>query len=675
MYFPATGGTIIDVSGYRYHVFRVTGSLVVSTEITVETLIVGGGGQGGTWCGGGGGGGGVVHEASHVIDAGTHTVTVGNGSSRATADGPGVAGGDSVFHGTTAYGGGGGGAYPTETGGNGANGGGAAHGSSANGGTGSQGYNGGKGSANDSSGGGGGAGEQGHDAVTVTGGIGGIGVQYADFAVVGVGSPAGWFGGGGGGFGITNKGTADPYGGGGIGSNQTGAHGGNGVANSGGGGGGGWYHASASDGGGGGTGLVVLRYPIAAYTPGLRQVFPQRLLWDKAYATGLFAGVQSGSVDPAYGETYATHPWVVTGIFRNLSLKRNTELGAGITFTLTLRVNGVDTLLSTVVDDTTTVSADTTHGIPVFAGDVVTLKRVRSTGAGYSVTEDVSCAIEFESADDVTSGYGGNGPYGPLSATSYNEVFNFYAENWGNNSSVPSYAVVAVAGTLTRYDMRLDTAPGTGKSRAFHLVLNGVVQDGGGGTTDTGLTISDTATTGSWTGSLAIAEGDTVQVKHEASGSPANSSASIGVAFQATTALQSNYALPRGSPNAGATRYGGSFCNPWNGTEATSEILAGQTDFSLHRMRVQIASAASHAFTARVNQATPADSLVATLAAGTTASDLTHVVTVEADDTFDTMFTPSGGTYAVGVACVMMIPPYEPSAGPSYVFPALTLAP
>ena len=57
--FSASGGTKFVLSGYTYHLFTSSGSLVVeSGSADTEYLIVGGGGGGGGF--GGGGAGGVI---------------------------------------------------------------------------------------------------------------------------------------------------------------------------------------------------------------------------------------------------------------------------------------------------------------------------------------------------------------------------------------------------------------------------------------------------------------------------------------------------------------------------------------------------------------------------------------------------------------------------------------
>ena len=94
----ATGGSIATSGDYKIHTFTSSGTFVVATDViapngTIEYLIVAGGGGGGNHAAGGGGGGGFrtnvpgatsgrqsSAEPSYTLtEAGTYTVTVGDG--------------------------------------------------------------------------------------------------------------------------------------------------------------------------------------------------------------------------------------------------------------------------------------------------------------------------------------------------------------------------------------------------------------------------------------------------------------------------------------------------------------------------------------------------------------------------------------------------------------------
>ena len=92
----ATGGTIINYSGYRYHVIASDQDFVVDTGniASAEILVIGGGGGGSDGYGSAGGGAGsVVHATSVPISPGTYAVVVGPGGTGADSPGnPGPAG-------------------------------------------------------------------------------------------------------------------------------------------------------------------------------------------------------------------------------------------------------------------------------------------------------------------------------------------------------------------------------------------------------------------------------------------------------------------------------------------------------------------------------------------------------------------------------------------------------
>ena len=316
----ATGGTITESGGFRYHAFTTVGNssfVVTGGEGTVEVLVVaGGGGGGGSYGGGGGGGaGGLVYHSAKAVTSGTYTVTVGDGGAGGqTQDSTyaqagsvlhGYQGGNSVFDNITAIGGGGGNMSfysPSnrKDGGSGGGGGDYYTGVSSGawiGGSATQGNSGGGlgygnpggsrgpggpttnedgGHANPHEGaGGGGAGGVPTGGNSGRASDGGVGRQYTQFASWG--SPAGWFAGGGGGghhndnLPQTNGvGVGGNYGGGGQGANESHSNASNmrystpGVSNTGGGGGGGVRNYNGTPtpnyAGKGGSGIVIVRY-------------------------------------------------------------------------------------------------------------------------------------------------------------------------------------------------------------------------------------------------------------------------------------------------------------------------------------------------------------------------------------------------------------------------------
>lgn len=111
---------------YVIHTFTSTDQFYVRAEGIVEYLIVGGGGSGGGYYAGGGGGGGSVLTGFKRLTVGTYDIVIGAGGTGGYDQGTtglqsqagkrdGTAGGNTTAFGITAYGGGIGGGFTTNT--------------------------------------------------------------------------------------------------------------------------------------------------------------------------------------------------------------------------------------------------------------------------------------------------------------------------------------------------------------------------------------------------------------------------------------------------------------------------------------------------------------------------------------------------------------------------------
>jgi hypothetical protein len=249
----ATGGTIVDSGGYRYHIFNSSGTFNVSSGAlgsysdTIEVAAQGGGGAGGKNGGGGGGGGCFVQgTTTGAAKIGSNPVSIGSAGTRViggdytfveatSTSGLGVTGqqggrGGAIFAGLAATASGGGSSYSYQQPGAGLPG----------GNRGGYVFGGNQGAP---TGGGGGAGAAGGDRnVNIGqygGGPGGAGVQsvilhggtpaYSGGGGGGAAQPAGAGGIGGGGSGGSEvTGSGSTWGGGGGGSSSRRTYGGNG---------------------------------------------------------------------------------------------------------------------------------------------------------------------------------------------------------------------------------------------------------------------------------------------------------------------------------------------------------------------------------------------------------------------------------------------------------------
>lgn len=168
----------------------------------------------------------------------------------------------------------------------------------------------------------------------------------------------------------------------------------------------------------------------------------------------------------------------------------------------------------------------------------------------------------------IIHGYGG--------ASAIHQTSINYAGIQGNIAWTADEAggtmVVAAAGTLRNLTIRLDTAPGAGKSRTFVLRINGV---------DSGVTvtISDAATTGrDIVNSVAVAAGDKLTLKSTPTGTPdANSVTRVTCEFESTASGESTYARQTtnaGSANIASTNY----IQPFAGSAAGTSTAVPITD-------------------------------------------------------------------------------------------------
>ena len=106
------------------------------------------------------------------------------------------------------------------------------------------------------------------------------------------------------------------------------------------------------------------------------------------------------------------------------------------------------------------------------------------------------------------------------------------------NATEANIQALSYAHTIKELRADLSVAPGGVTTRTIDLRLNGVTQ------TPT-LTISAAAVTGSWSGSLAIATDNLINIRHTASGTPAASTVKWSYVFSATAFTTNATAAPK----------------------------------------------------------------------------------------------------------------------------------
>lgn len=130
-------------------------------------------------------------------------------------------------------------------------------------------------------------------------------------------------------------------------------------------------------------------------------------------------------------------------------------------------------------------------------------------------------------------------------------------------------APTSAAGNLLTLKVRLVSAPGSGKSLRFQISINGTPS------TTMDVTVSDAATSGTATGTVALSANDLLTIKVTPSGTPTLSLAEVQVEFDPTTA--NNYTYPSNSTDSGtaAPRYLPGMLGSF--TQQSTDSLANQT--------------------------------------------------------------------------------------------------
>jgi hypothetical protein len=339
------------------------------------------------------------------------------------------------------------------------------------------------------------------------------------------------------------------------------------------------------------------------------------------------------------------------GDWRNFTFEHLTAPGSGKSFTYTLVKNGVDTAVVITVADLATLGRSTSS-VTAVSGDKFYWRR---TSSGSPTLSNVRYCSEFaHSAANLNGHHGyfgantGSGLSAPLFAPSV----------WTSAVVANNTAPVAAPGDLTELYYKLTAAPGSGKNFVFVLTINGVQQDGSGGTTDTRVTIADAATEGTWSGSIALSAGDLCTLSYTPSGTPTSTSVMVSVTFEPTVDGESN-ACGRAGTNMGTsgTWYVIPAQNATTGhtaTEADNTVPGSVSDYLLRDFRVSISSTIATGpvtFTTRVNASAPGGTPAVTLTSGqSSGTDATGEVTIEDGDVWTLEYVATGSP---GVARIL----------------------
>ena len=205
------------------------------------------------------------------------------------------------------------------------------------------------------------------------------------------------------------------------------------------------------------------------------------------------------------------------GTIDRLFIVSNAPTGAGKYYDYTIDQNGSTTAVTTRVEDAETTDNDTTHSFSVTAGDDV---QVQGAPTGTPTVAAAGFAFRYR---PTTTGYFAL-TYGTINTDQTGTItyLPIVGANSGPNTTETQVQMRALSMTITKMYVKLNTAPGAGKSRTFTLRKNAA-------DATCAVTISDTATAGSATCAtpVAVSDDDLLTTKDEPTGTPSTSTPSV----------------------------------------------------------------------------------------------------------------------------------------------------
>lgn len=352
------------------------------------------------------------------------------------------------------------------------------------------------------------------------------------------------------------------------------------------------------------------------------------------------------------------------GTLSNLRIRRITAPVAATSHTITVRKSGVGTAVTATIAAGANYAEDTAHSVTFADTDTIS---VFTTKVGAPGSSDYQVAFDYTPTTANLSIYGFNSS----GTTNFNAPF--FGLNGSAAESDVSSSEVPCSGTFSSLAVLLKTAPGVGNSRTFLLRLNGVDQDGTGGTPDTRAVVSGANTGASASFTLSVAAGDVLTVKQTTSGTPAGSTNLTGsVAFTPTSGALAVAAANSDVANTGGTSYNWAISGiNADLTEANVQMLGGVTTQYVSTMYLSLRAApgAGKSWTCALRN-NGADTGLAVTISG--ASDrrghaIVAPIPIASGDLWDLKFTATGTpattTRPVRVALALTA---TPSAGPLF---------
>ncbi len=353
-----------------------------------------------------------------------------------------------------------------------------------------------------------------------------------------------------------------------------------------------------------------------------------------------YNGIQGGTTWATEAER--TSVVAAPGKLRKLRIKLTVAPGGAASYTFTLSVNGIPSLLTVPIVGAAVSGSNIVNEIAVAAGDTVVLVCVP---AGAPAGTTARWTMEFLSTNPNESLLLSAG-FAQAAGVRYVPMQSCDA---ASASASEVAHVVPTGGTLKKLYVVLNGAPGAGTSYVITVrknVADSIIT----------CTVANLATTASdLVNTLAVVAGDIISIKIAPTGAPTNRYAWIGLLFAPTIDGESCLGFISGDAlNNAAVEYnllmGGGYGTVWSNVEANYKQLGQLTTLKKLQVAVNAAPGAgkSWTFVVRQNGASPAGGLSAVItgAAVTTGSDNVNSVAVANDDDLNMMLTPAGAPAA-----------------------------
>lgn len=403
------------------------------------------------------------------------------------------------------------------------------------------------------------------------------------------------------------------------------------------------------------------------YNAGYGGVTQYLSLWGSvgSWATSITLGINSQKT-----------PCILPGTFSNLVINVFDRLGTGTpTAAVTLMVNGVATALTcSVPAGAGGTATDAVNTVTIVKGDDVQFRLVSGSiqlNPGY----DVSFSVEFTGSSANDSQYGT-----PPLVLSLASGSNKCAGALGNGTWVDlpagtglcnTYSIYPMAtGTVTGYYVKDYITPLGSSVWTGYMRLNGVLQDGSGGTVDTSATMTGSTNTMEGAFSLPVVIGDHVELVCKLTGANVAFGAHLGATVKHTATVAGQFMWCGGNNNAidnANTTYA------WIGSfeevqiDARASVPIGPSGLTALGNYVEVTVAPSagkqYTFTARKSGADTA--ITFDIVDAATTGTVTQTVQYNQGDTLNLAFVPTGtpnhGEVHWGlIASLAVAPPVPP---------------